>query len=93
MHKERHIKASEFKAKCLQLMDEVAETGDTLVITKHGQPVAQLSHVPSRPPSLYGMHEGQFKIKGDIIAPVDVAWEAQDDAPPAKFKSARRASR
>ena len=34
------IKASEFKAKCLKLMDEVADTGQPLVITKNGRPVA-----------------------------------------------------
>ena len=31
---------AEFKAKCLKLMDEVAETGEPLVITKNGHPVA-----------------------------------------------------
>jgi antitoxin (DNA-binding transcriptional repressor) of toxin-antitoxin stability system len=36
------IKASEFKAKCLQLMNEVAKSGHVIVITKNGQPVAQL---------------------------------------------------
>lgn len=39
---ERTIKAGEFKAKCLRLLDEVAETGDTLVITKRGRVVARL---------------------------------------------------
>jgi prevent-host-death family protein len=38
----RHIKASEFKAKCLALMDEVARTGAAIVITKNGKPVAEL---------------------------------------------------
>ena len=42
----RQIKASEFKAKCLALMDEVARTGNPLVITKNGKPVAEL--VPHR---------------------------------------------
>ena len=37
----RTITAAEFKAKCLQLMDEVNETGLTLVITKRGKPVMQ----------------------------------------------------
>ena len=32
----RTIKASEFKAKCLKLMDEVAENGEEIVITKNG---------------------------------------------------------
>ncbi len=36
------IKASEFKATCLQLMDEVAKTGESVVITKNGKPVSLL---------------------------------------------------
>ena len=39
----RTIKASEFKAKCLKLMDEVAETGQEIVITKNGKPVSRLA--------------------------------------------------
>jgi prevent-host-death family protein len=38
----RTIPAGEFKAKCLALMDEVAATGDEIVITKRGKPVARL---------------------------------------------------
>ncbi len=34
------INALEFKAQCLQLMDEVAQTGESLVITKNGKPVS-----------------------------------------------------
>lgn len=52
------IKASEFKAKCLKLMDEVAETGEPVVITKHGKPIAQLSPVTPRRKSLWGLHKG-----------------------------------
>ncbi|MCH7930204.1 MAG: type II toxin-antitoxin system Phd/YefM family antitoxin [Proteobacteria bacterium] len=70
------IKASEFKAKCLQLMDEVAETGQPLVITKNGRPVAQLGPVVSRPATLAGAHRGKITIVGDILAPVDADWEA-----------------
>ena len=40
--KVREIAAGEFKAKCLQLMDEVQEEGIELVITKRGKPVAKL---------------------------------------------------
>ena len=49
----RTIKASEFKAKCLKLMDEVAENGEEIVITKNGKPVAKLTAYRSgRPVSL-----------------------------------------
>ena len=71
------IKASEFKAKCLQLMNEVAESGDIIVITKNGKPVAQLSPVASRPATLAGCHQGKISIIGDILAPVDDKWDAE----------------
>ncbi len=38
----REISATQFKARCLRLLDEVAETGETLVVTKHGKPVARV---------------------------------------------------
>ena len=72
----RTIKASEFKAKCLQIMDEVAATGEPVVITKRGLPVAQLTPVRRRPDTLFGALEGSITILGDIIAPIDVEWDA-----------------
>ena len=75
----RTMKASEFKAKCLRLMDEVAEDGGEIVITKHGKPVAKLTAFQERPESLFGAGRGRMKILGDIISPLDVEWEAQSD--------------
>lgn len=69
------IPAGEFKAKCLKLLDEVAETRQPLVITKHGKPVAQV--VPMEESvELFGAMRGTGEIVGDIIAPLDVEWEA-----------------
>jgi len=72
----RMIKASEFKAKCLALLDEVERTGGRLVITKKGRPVADL--VPHKPAkrNLIGLLKGRGEILGDIISPIDVEWEA-----------------
>jgi antitoxin (DNA-binding transcriptional repressor) of toxin-antitoxin stability system len=74
----RTIQASEFKTHCLALMDEVAATGETVLITKHGKPVAELkAHKPPRAKSLIGLHKGQIKILGDIISPAyDGPWDA-----------------
>jgi prevent-host-death family protein len=71
------IQASEFKAKCLALMDHVARTGETLTITKNGKPVAQLQpHRPPRAKSLIGLHAGQIEITGDIVSPIGAElWE------------------
>ena len=74
----RTMKASEFKAKCLGLMDEVAENGGEIVITKNGKPVAKLTAFHERPKSLFGIDKGPAeKSLADIISPIDVEWEAQ----------------
>ena len=70
----KNIQASEFKAKCLKIMDEVANTGEEVVITKNGKAVTKL--VPYRAPmkSLFGIHAGQLVIRDDILAPIDEQW-------------------
>jgi prevent-host-death family protein len=72
----REMKASEFKAKCLQLMDEVAATGESVVITKNGKPVSRLVPYVDKPKSLFGIHRGAVEITGDVVSPVEVDWEA-----------------
>ncbi len=72
------IQASEFKAKCLALMDQVARTGEIIVVTKNGKPIAELrAHRPPRAKSLIGLHKGQIEIRGDIVSPVGAdLWES-----------------
>ena len=65
------IKASEFKAKCLHLMDEVNKTGEELVITKNGKPVSILKAYRTVPKTLFGMYAGIMHSKDDLITPVD----------------------
>ena len=75
----RTIKASEFKAKCLKLMDEVAESGEEIVITKNGKPVAKLTAYRERPKTLFGIDKGRVEILGDPMSPIDVEGEADVD--------------
>jgi prevent-host-death family protein len=73
------IAAGEFKAKCLKLLDEVAEKREALVITKHGKPVAQLVPVPepkAKRQGIVGSMKGSVLWEGDIISPIDVEWDA-----------------
>lgn len=64
----RVISATEFKAKCLALLDEVAASGETLTVTKRGVPVATLGPPPKKKRrSQMGVLEGKMKIKGDIV--------------------------
>jgi prevent-host-death family protein len=72
------IQASKFKAQCLALMDEVSLSGKSILITKNGKPIAELRPLAGpRAKSLIGLHKGQLKILGDIIAPIDgTEWNA-----------------
>ena len=75
----RVIKASEFKARCLKLMDEVAEYGGEIIITKNGHPTARLVAYREKPNTLFGIDRGKLEILGDIVSPIDVEWEAESD--------------
>ncbi len=73
------INASEFKAKCLAILDEVANTGEEILILKRGKPVAQLVP-PIASSSRHPQDElrDSVVIKGDVIEPVlpAEAWES-----------------
>jgi prevent-host-death family protein len=68
------ISASQFKARCLALLDDVAQSGSELTVTKRGRPVARVVPVEEGA-SLEGSvtyHVGDE----ELIAPLDVEWEA-----------------
>ena len=69
------IGAGEFKAKCLQLLDEVAASRKPLVITKFGKPVARVMPMPPAV-KLRGALKGTVLYEGDIVSPLDNEWEA-----------------
>ncbi len=75
----RTLSASEFKAKCLKLMDDVARSGEAVLITKHGKVVAQLGPAPGTRAvkSAFGMHRGLIYPIGkvDVTKPVVEASE------------------
>jgi prevent-host-death family protein len=82
----RTISATEFKAHCLALMDEVQRTGEELVITKHGKPVARLAPVVSAAaPSVVGWMRGTSEVLGDLIGPEDV-WNLDDPLDPTALR-------
>ena len=73
------ISATEFKARCLKLLDEVERTGEPLTITKRGRPVAQLvPPVPREKGYPQDTLRGSVRILGDIISPPlpPEAWDA-----------------
>jgi prevent-host-death family protein len=72
---EKQITATEFKAKCLKILDRLEAQG--IVITKRGQPVARLTplHAVDNA-SLIGSMKGKVIIKGDILS-TGRKWNAQ----------------
>lgn len=68
------IGAGEFKARCLQLMDDVAERHTEIVITKYGKPVAKLVPVEEEVPDSFGAMAGTVEYRGDIVAPDHESW-------------------
>jgi len=68
--------ASEFKAKCLKLLDEVHQHRFQIVITKRGKPVARLVPVSEDLPDIFGRMKGTVEVLGDIISPTGEVWDA-----------------
>lgn len=96
---DRKINAAAFKARCLALIDEVAETGQPLTVTKRGKAKVQIVAVREKPKTLIGALKGSFEIVGDISGPVfdgsDWDWErkwrkigGELDEPPARYTGA-----
>lgn len=73
----RTMSATEFRSKCLGLIDEVFETGIEIVITKRGEPVARLVPYRKRPKTLFGIDRGKIEILGDLDEPLGIAWDAE----------------
>lgn len=74
----KNMQASDFKARCLAVLDEVQRTGHAVTILKRGKPVARLipaATVERRPQERLA---GSVTILGDIIAPAlpATAWHA-----------------
>jgi len=63
------IPAGAFKAQCLALMDEVKAKRETVVITKHGEPVAKLVPINTDTDEIFGFFAGKGSITGDVVSP------------------------
>ncbi len=71
------MKASEFKARCLAVLDEIQETGRELTITKRGKPVAKV--VPLEPARSLRGSVTQLVSDEELIAPLPERWNALEE--------------
>ena len=76
------IPISKFKAACSALLDKVKRTGQPVLLTRKGEPIAQVIPAPPhvRPKSWVGTFQSSGKIVGDIIGPAtdESEWEVLD---------------
>jgi len=70
--------AGEFKARCLEVMDQVSSTRSSVVITKRGKPIAKLVPVDPSRSEVFDSLKGKIEIVGDIVSPVvpEEDWES-----------------
>ena len=68
----KEVAISEFKAKCLAMLEEVQKTKESLLVTKFGKPLAEvIPPSPSRKEgSWLGSMRGEIQFLGDILSPV-----------------------
>jgi prevent-host-death family protein len=67
------ISISDFKARCLAVLERVRTSGEPILVTRRGVPVAEVVP-PSRPRGVkrqLGLGAGSARIVGDLVAPVD----------------------
>lgn len=79
----RSIPAGEFKAKCLKIMDEVAATGEPVLVTKRGKPVVSVAlphRARAKSESIFGRLRHMGTIRGDIVSSefTDEEWDKMD---------------
>ena len=67
----KKMAAGVFKTNCLAVMDQVQAKRETVIITKHGKPVAKLVPVESREKEdeIFGFLRGKVRITGDVVSP------------------------
>lgn len=65
----KKMAAGAFKTNCLAVMDEVQAKNETVVITKHGKPVAKLVPVSPDKDEIYDFLAGKGAIAGDVVSP------------------------
>lgn len=71
------ISAAQFKARCLSIMDQVNQTHEEVIVTKHGRPVVKIVPVSKEPTrDLFGFMKGTATINGDIVDSFDESWDA-----------------
>jgi prevent-host-death family protein len=72
------LTATEFKATCLRVMDDVHRTRRPVTISRRGKPLVKIVPVDEkRHRPLFGYMKGTMEIVGDIVSPDPEAWNSE----------------
>ena len=64
----KEVLISDFKAKCIAIIDEINRTRDYVIITRRGRPIGRLEPIgEEKPPRQFGKLKAKMLIKGDIV--------------------------
>ncbi len=65
----KKVAAGAFKTNCLAIMDQVAAKRESVIITKHGKPVAKLVPLERDVDDIYNFLAGKGTVTGDVVSP------------------------
>jgi prevent-host-death family protein len=74
----REVSTSQLKARCSEIVEQVASRRDSIVVTRRGRAVARLVPIEEKGErrSLFGFARGSITVRGDLLEPIEVGWEA-----------------
>ena len=70
------VAATEFKAHCLALLEEVRQTRQPLLVTRHGKPVAEIFPYMPKNADQANPLKGSILFEGDVISPLEEKWDS-----------------
>lgn len=91
-HKTQSLGTAEFKAKCLELLEDVAASGNEYVVTKRGRPMARIVPIAPRARSSFGAWKERMEVVGDLVH-ADWSDEFEINAPLTVSRRSTRAKK
>jgi len=70
------VPATKFKQHCLALLEEVRQTRQSLLLTRYGKPLAEISPYLSRERHSVNPLKGSILYQGDLAAPIEEKWDS-----------------
>jgi prevent-host-death family protein len=76
MKTSKSVPATEFKARCLTLLEEVRESRQPLLVTRHGRPVVEICPYVPKDARRVNPLKGSIVHQGDLTSPIDEKWDS-----------------